>query len=66
MLQQQQHQQQTQSPIYQDANSNSLQRQQQPIQGRSRQYNTQLQHRGPFVTQVTIGEHTPHQNGTKV
>ncbi|KAI4461048.1 partitioning defective 3 related [Holotrichia oblita] len=51
-------------PPYQDPNSNSLTRQQ--VQGRSsasRSHHTQ--HRGPFVTHVTIGDHS-QQNGTKV
>lgn len=61
-------------PMYQDANSNSLPRQplqqpQQPlVQARfnlNGRNNTQ-QHRGPFVTQVTIGNHNQQQNGTKV
>ncbi|KAJ8959796.1 hypothetical protein NQ318_011528 [Aromia moschata] len=47
---------------YQDANSNSLTRNQ-PVQGRH-PAGRGTQHRGPFVTQVTIGEH--QQNGTKV
>ncbi|KAK9739549.1 hypothetical protein QE152_g8855 [Popillia japonica] len=53
-----------QPPPYQDPNSNSLTRQQ--VQGRSsasRSHHTQ--HRGPFVTHVTIGDHS-QQNGTKV
>lgn len=49
-------------PMYQDANSNSLPRQQQQVQGRMNTRNNQQ--RGPFVTHVTIGEH--QQNGTKV
>lgn len=52
----------------QDVNSNSLPRQQpMNINVRhhpSRNY-THHQHRGPFVTQVTIGEHV-QPNGTKV
>ncbi|KAJ8975287.1 hypothetical protein NQ317_004423 [Molorchus minor] len=52
-----------QSPaIYQDVNSNSLPRNQ-PVQGRH-PTGRGSQHRGPFVTQVTIGE--KKQNGTKV
>ncbi|CAG9829194.1 unnamed protein product [Diabrotica balteata] len=47
------------SHYQQDVNSNSLPRNQ-PVQGR----HTSGRGRGPFVTQVTIGEH--HQSGTKV
>jgi partitioning defective protein 3 len=51
--------------MYQDVNSNSLprqgQQQPQPVQGRHPNRN---QHRGPFVTHVTIGD--SQQNGTKV
>ncbi|XP_044271539.1 partitioning defective 3 homolog B-like isoform X4 [Tribolium madens] len=47
--------------MYQDVNSNSLPRQgQPPVQGRHPNRN----HRGPFVTHVTIGD--SQQNGTKV
>ncbi|XP_057664576.1 partitioning defective 3 homolog isoform X2 [Diorhabda carinulata] len=50
-----------QPSVYQpDVNSNSLPRNQ-PIQGR---HPTSGRGRGPFVTQVTIGDH--HQSGTKV
>lgn len=53
-----------QSNVYVDANSNSLPRNQ-PIQGRGQISRTTNQsHRGPFVTQVMIGEQ--QQNGTKV
>ncbi|XP_023311786.1 partitioning defective 3 homolog isoform X3 [Anoplophora glabripennis] len=48
-------------PIYQDANSNSLPRNQPVVQGRHPTGRGSA-HRGPFITQVTIGE----QNGTKV
>lgn len=51
----------------QDVNANSLSRQQPNINVRHhppRNY-THHQHRGPFVTQVTIGEHV-QSNGTKV
>nr|XP_022910657.1 partitioning defective 3 homolog isoform X2 [Onthophagus taurus] len=54
-------------PPYQDTNSNNSLPRQQPVQGRNvtrQQYQNNHQHRGPFVTQVTIGEH--QQNGTKV
>ncbi|KAJ3642201.1 hypothetical protein Zmor_025006 [Zophobas morio] len=57
----------TQPVTYQDVNSNSLPRQgqqqppPQPVQGRHPNRN---QHRGPFVTHVTIGD--SQQNGTKV
>ncbi|XP_028144226.1 partitioning defective 3 homolog B isoform X1 [Diabrotica virgifera virgifera] len=47
------------SHYQQDVNSNSLPRNQ-PVQSR----HTSGRGRGPFVTQVTIGEH--HQSGTKV
>lgn len=55
----------SQPVMYQDVNSNSLPRQnlpQQPVQGRQQR---SQQHRGPFVTHVTIGEHN-QKNGTKV
>lgn len=54
----------------QDVNANSLPRQQ-PMNinvrhhPASRSYAPHHQHRGPFVTQVTIGEHL-QPNGTKV
>lgn len=53
----------------QDLNANSLPRQQ-PVNINVRHhplrsYTTHHQHRGPFVTQVTIGEHV-QSNGTKV
>lgn len=52
------------SNVYVDGNSNSLPRNQ-PIQGRGQISRASNQpHRGPFVTQVMIGEQ--QQNGTKV
>ncbi|XP_074029775.1 partitioning defective 3 homolog isoform X3 [Leptinotarsa decemlineata] len=51
-----------QPPGYQDANSNSLSRNQ-PVQGRHPS-GRGSHSRGPFVTQVTIGDH--QKNGTKV
>ncbi|KAG5889509.1 hypothetical protein JTB14_008997 [Gonioctena quinquepunctata] len=51
-----------QPPPYQDPNSNSLPRNQ-PVQGRHPS-GRGSQSRGPFVTQVTIGDH--QKNGTKV
>ena len=50
-------------PSYQDVSSGSSR--QQHLYGRNATSRSHNQHRGPFVTHVTIGEN-PQQNGTKV
>ncbi|KAF5272242.1 hypothetical protein FQA39_LY01324 [Lamprigera yunnana] len=62
-----------QPPPYQEPVSSSSNRQQQVLQTRQHGMNSrshanlyQQQLRGPFITQVTIGEHHPQQTGSRV